>query len=329
MRSPSPPNAPMNAPSNVPLTVIGGFLGAGKTTLLNHLLGEAARSANKVRYGVLVNDFGDLAIDEDLIVAHDGTTIALANGCICCTIGDDLVETIMDLMESAQPPEHLIIEASGVADPAPIAELGSLDPHLSRDLTLVVIDAVQVRNQWADERLRETVGRQIASANLLVLNKTETMDDKALGELKAWIGERAPEVPLVISHEGKIPFSVFEGEPLNRAPSTTAKSPTRNHVHDLDHAGIFETRTLDVNPKLSVEAFRRLFQSLPPSVLRAKGHVMLEGTSHLAQKVGPQASLKSADQDVAHENANRMVVIGVAPLVEMTWFAGMLASSQD
>lgn len=310
-----------NAPSNVPLTVIGGFLGAGKTTLVNHLLSEATRSANKVRYGVLVNDFGDLAIDEDLIVAHDGTTIALANGCICCTIGDDLVETIMDLMESAQPPEHLIIEASGVADPAPIAELGSLDPHLSRDLTFVVVDAVQVRAQWADERLRETVARQIASANLLVLNKTETMDDKALGELKAWIGERAPEVPLVISHEGSIPLSLFGREPVSRAPSITQNSHPSSHKHGLDHTGTFETLTLDVNPNLSVAAFRQRFAKLPASVLRAKGHVVLEGAAWLAQKVGPQVSIISTDQEVATKNMNRMVVIGVTPLVNASWFA--------
>lgn len=309
------------SPSNVPLTVIGGFLGAGKTTLVNHLLNQAARSANKVRYGVLVNDFGDLAIDEDLIVAHDGTTIALANGCICCTIGDDLVETIMDLMESPQPPEHLIIEASGVADPAPIAELGSLDPHLSRDLTLVVLDAVQVRDQWADERLRETVRRQIGAANLLVLNKVEAIDDNALGELKVWIGERAPEVPLVISHDGKIPLSVFDREPGNRGPSTPPKAHPASHVHDLDHTEIFETRTLDVNPDLSFEAFHHQFQNMPISVLRAKGHIVLEGACHIAQKVGPQTSVISASEDVAGENANRIVVIGVAPLIDTSWFA--------
>lgn len=315
-----PAPLPRNVRRDVPLTVIGGFLGAGKTTLVNHLLSEAAGSGNKIRYGVLVNDFGDLAIDESLIIAHDGTTIALANGCICCTIGDDLVETIMDLMESPQPPEHLIIEASGVADPAPIAELGSLDPHLSRDLTLVVLDAVQVRNQWADERLRETVKRQIDAANLLVLNKVEDMGAHALTELKTWIGERAPNVPLVISSEGMIPFSVFDNEPVNQASSTATKPRPENHIHDLDHAEIFETRTLDVNPDMSVVVFRQLFQNLPASVLRAKGHVVLEGIPHLAQKVGPQTSVISADKDVARENANRIVVIGVAPLAELSWF---------
>lgn len=316
MRAP----APTNVPRDVPLTVIGGFLGAGKTTLVNHLLGEAARSSNKKRYGVLVNDFGDLAIDENLIIAHDGTTIALANGCICCTIGDDLVETIMDLMESPQPPEHLIVEASGVADPAPIAELGSLDPHLSRDLTLVVLDAEQVRGQWADERLRETVKRQIEAANLLVLNKVENIDEYALAELKTWIDERAPEVPIVTSQKGRIPFTVFEDTPLNRLPVSAAKSRPEKHVHDLDHVEIFETRTLDVNPDLSAANFRHLFQSLPASVLRAKGYVVLEGSPHLAQKVGPQVSVISADEDVADEHANRIVVIGVAPLVETSWF---------
>jgi len=193
-----------------PLTVIGGFLGAGKTTLINHILNEAAKTGGGVRYAVLVNDFGDLAIDESLIEKHDGTTIALANGCICCTIGTDLFETVMDLMDREMPPEHLIIEASGVADPRPIAELGSLNPHLSRDLTLVVIDAEQIRAQWNDERLRDTVERQIQAANLLVLNKTETLDAGDLSELELWLEAHAAGVPRLKADKGRIPLSILD-----------------------------------------------------------------------------------------------------------------------
>ena len=105
-----------------PLTVVGGFLGAGKTTLLNHLLRQT-----KQRLAVLVNDFGAINIDAELVASHNGNTISLANGCICCSIGDNLVEALVDLTRQRSLPDHIIIEASGVADPARIAELARLD----------------------------------------------------------------------------------------------------------------------------------------------------------------------------------------------------------
>src|ERR1700748_2298313 len=104
--------------SMIPFTVIGGFLGAGKTTLLNRLLaGETGR-----RFAVLVNDFGALDIDSRLIARHGGDTIALANGCLCCTIGDSLVTNLLALLETPERFDHIVVEASGVADPARVAD---------------------------------------------------------------------------------------------------------------------------------------------------------------------------------------------------------------
>src|SRR5471032_1804518 len=134
----------MTAP--IPFTVIGGFLGAGKTTLLNRLLaGTAGR-----KFAVLVNDFGAIDIDGRLIKRHGGDTISLANGCVCCTIGDSLVETVMKLLDGPGRFDHIVVEASGVADPGRIADLGVLDPQLTRDGVVVVIDAVEVRARASD-----------------------------------------------------------------------------------------------------------------------------------------------------------------------------------
>src|SRR5260370_27798592 len=111
----------------IPFTVSGGFLGAGKTTLLNRLL----RGATGRRFAVLVNDFGALDIDGRLVADHGGDTIALANGCLCCTIGDSLVTTLLSLLEHPERFDHIVVEASGVADPGPGPDLAVLAPRLA------------------------------------------------------------------------------------------------------------------------------------------------------------------------------------------------------
>ncbi len=106
--------------NQIPVTIIGGYLGAGKTTLLNSLLS----GAHGVKLAVIVNDFGSINIDAALVANRDGETISLTNGCVCCSIGDNLALTLHDLAEQANGPEHVVIEASGVADPSKIARFG-------------------------------------------------------------------------------------------------------------------------------------------------------------------------------------------------------------
>ena len=158
------------------MSVIGGFLGAGKTTLLNRVL--AGRHG--VRYAVLVNDFGELNVDGDLVAAHGGDTITFANGCVCCTMGGDLVGALDRLLDGDRPPDQILVEASGVADPSAIADVATLHPGLARDLVVVLADAETVRARHADERLRDTVDRQLAAADLIVLNKCDRVTDEGV-----------------------------------------------------------------------------------------------------------------------------------------------------
>ncbi len=226
----------MSAP--VPFTVIGGFLGAGKTTLLNRLLaGTEGR-----RFAVLVNDFGALDIDGRLIARHGGDTIALANGCVCCTIGDSLVETVLKLLERKQGFDHIVVEASGVADPGRIADLGVLDDRLVRDGVVVVADAGDVRARAADRRIGDTVRRQLEAADLIVLNKVDLVDDLAV--LRCWLSTHST-APVLEARQCEVPVDLLFG--LDRrgtsgkaTPAAAFKSWSYSWPEPVDRAALLD-----------------------------------------------------------------------------------------
>ena len=163
-------NAPIAATSEpIPVTVIGGYLGAGKTTLVNHLL----RHAGGTRIAVLVNDFGELPIDADLIESKHDDVIGIAGGCVCCEIGSDLVDALRTLAARDPPPQQVLVETSGVALPGAVAGAVGLLPAYRLDATVVLADAETVRERAADRYLGDTVTRQLAEADIVVLNKAD------------------------------------------------------------------------------------------------------------------------------------------------------------
>ncbi|MEX0741556.1 MAG: GTP-binding protein, partial [Phycisphaeraceae bacterium] len=162
----------MTAREAIPLTVIGGYLGAGKTTLLNQLLRHNAGR----RLAVVVNDFGSINIDAALIAQHDGETMSLANGCICCSLANGFLTVLTQLKDRPDPPEHIIVEASGVADPLKIAQYGHL-PGFCLDGVIVLADAETVRRRSRDKYVGRTVIRQLRGADLLVLTKPDLVTD--------------------------------------------------------------------------------------------------------------------------------------------------------
>jgi G3E family GTPase len=167
----------------VPVTVISGYLGAGKTTLVNRLLADAQGR----RITVLVNDFGEIAIDEALILNRSGDTIALANGCMCCSVGGGVYEAIDKILRAPALPDHIVIETSGVADPAKIEQIAVAEPDLVSYGVVTLIDAFNLEAQLADPLLADTVERQIAGAALLVLSKADLCDAAALSGVEAQV----------------------------------------------------------------------------------------------------------------------------------------------
>lgn len=155
---------------SLPLTVIGGYLGAGKTTLINRLLGEE----HGLRLLVMVNDFGAINVDAALIEAADDDMIALTNGCVCCTMGADLFHAIGDVLDRDVLPDHLIVEASGIADPAAIARVAIAEPDLAYGGIVTVVDALEYDRLSGDPQIGAQIRAQVVAADIVLVSKTET-----------------------------------------------------------------------------------------------------------------------------------------------------------
>ena len=188
----------------IPVTVIGGYLGAGKTTCLNLLLA----ADHGLRLAVLVNDFGAVNIDASLIARHDGETIALTNGCVCCAIADDL-GTALQAQVARQPPpdrppDHIVIEASGVADPARVMQLAGNWPGCRPAGTAVLVDAATIRVRAADKFVGRLVVQQMQAARLLVLNKLDLLPGGEGAQVRAWAQGQAGPIEVVESRFGRV-----------------------------------------------------------------------------------------------------------------------------
>ena len=182
----------------VPAIVIGGYLGAGKTTLVNHLL----RHAGDRRLAVLVNDFGEVSIDADLILGAERGLMSLAGRCVCCIFGGDLVGTLVELLQRQPPPEVLLIETSGVGIPSAVARAAALVPGLRVEATVVVADAPTVQDRVADRYVGDTVRQQLEDADLLPLNQTDRVEADTLARPTAWLSTGPPRTPPLPRVEG-------------------------------------------------------------------------------------------------------------------------------
>lgn len=265
----------------LPLTVIGGFLGAGKTTLLNRLL----RDSRGRRFAVLVNDFGALNIDAELVANNAGDTISLTNGCVCCSIGDDLTRALIAVIEAPTRFDGVVIEASGVSDPWRIAQVGLADPALCLDGIVVLVDASECLEHAADPLLADSLRRQLKSADLILVNKADLVDAGELARVHAWLDSVAAPTPRVETAQADVPLALLSSSALS--PAGRDQDHGDRHAHDEDsglrsshhgHAGhdhgqSFETWSLRPEKDFSAQALRALLCGMPAGVLRLKGIV--------------------------------------------------------
>lgn len=280
------------------VTVIGGYLGAGKTTLVNHVL-----QSSEERVAVLVNDFGDINIDAALIESRDGDTLSLANGCICCSLVDGFAAALATVRSFDPAPARLVIEASGVADPAAVAAYGHA-PGLALDATVVMVDAETIRTRADDIYVGDVVRAQLRAADIIVLNKIDLVDSTSAEATEAWVRGEAPHAGIVASVQAQVDPAVLFGASTGRRRTADAQAAPAAHE-------VFESWTWQRETAIGRDRLVEFVESLPAGVVRGKGVVSLagsEGAPMVFQLVGRRWTLRPHHDPDAP--GSRLVFIG-------------------
>jgi len=291
--------------SKIPVTLIAGFLGAGKTTLLNHILS----GDHGVRAAVLVNDFGAINIDAKLIVGVENDTVELANGCVCCTIRDDLIGACLGLLQRPERPEHLFVELSGVSDPVPVLNT-FLETQLVRVFSfssiLSVVDAEQLPS--LEGEMSRLARGQIGVADVVVLNKTDLVSADELARVKQLVQLVTPGSRIIDAVQGRIPLElVFEGR------ETPQRSPVEHHHGGHSQGHGFATWSWRSDHALSLPRLRETLAELPETVYRCKGVVQIEEmplNRYVLQMVGKRHHFEETGRWDDEAPRSEIVLIG-------------------
>src|SRR3569623_1257698 len=194
--------------AQTPVTVLTGYLGAGKTTLLNRILSED----HGRKYAVIVNEFGEIGIDNDLIVGSDEEVFEMNNGCVCCTVRGDLIRVVQGLMKRKGGFDAIVVETTGLAAPAPVAQTFFMDDDVKAKAKLDSVSAVGDAKHVMEQLDRSKEAReQIAFADQIVLNKTDLVDASALDAIEARIGRLNPLAPIHRTTRSQVPLTAVLG----------------------------------------------------------------------------------------------------------------------
>lgn len=285
----------------IPVTILSGYLGSGKTTIINRMLS----GDHGLRLGVLVNDFGPINIDARLIEAEEDDLLELSNGCVCCSIGDDLGEALSALASRPNPPERLLLEASGVAEPARIAMMAGHWPGFELDAVVVTADAETVQTRAIDKFVGRLIRNQLQAADLIVLTKADLIAQGQLDKATDWLSETHPEVSILSAANGHVPAEILLGS-YDRGDALD--EPLDLHVQ-------FATAVWRPDGPVDYGRLTAILDALPSSIHRVKGFVKdsASGKGMLVQAVGARSRITPTE----HAEDPCLVMIGTGSHSEL------------
>ncbi|RXZ33995.1 GTP-binding protein [Oxalobacteraceae bacterium CAVE-383] len=259
--------------AKIPVTIISGFLGAGKTTLVNHLLSQGENAG----IGIVVNEFGEVGVDGDLIVADEDAVIEIRNGCVCCTVRTDLVQGVKTLLSRSQVPlKRLIVETSGMADPAPVLQTFLADADLltrvELEAVVTVVDAFHIAGQLADPVVQE----QIAFADLVILNKTALLSAEECIAPRQAIMQLNPDVLVINANHAVVDAALVFGVQRFSLPNLLSIEPgILQDEHDHEHDASVTSCSVVCRKPIDADRFNtwinRLVQKDGAKLMRMKG----------------------------------------------------------